>query len=123
MNQYEQLSLSNHAQLKLINYNVRSFRANAQNFLDAFNSCLPQVLVLTETWFTKNYTSDIEGYDSFHTVRPSRRSGSVSIFIDFAFENKQIEQLSYISDNIEVCTVWSKTQQDEFFIFIIFIFT
>ena len=82
INDYEQLCESNSAYLKLINYNVRSFRANAQNFLDAFNSCLPQVLVLTETWFSNNYATDIEGYDSFHTVRPSRRSGGVSIFVD-----------------------------------------
>ena len=41
----------------LINYNIRSFRQNSDNFISIFQfNCLPHCFVLTETWFTENYT-------------------------------------------------------------------
>ena len=97
----------------LINYNIRSFASNLRYFSHIVEECKPKILVLTETWFTDLYQSDIKNYDSHHTIRSNRASGGVSVFIDCEYESKKINELSFVNDEIEVCTVQCILDQDQ----------
>ena len=80
---YESFS-GNH--VSCINYNIRSFKKNIDGFLGSFsNNNYPDVLNLTETWFSEDYSEGINGYNSFHTIRKDRRSGGVSLFYQTKF--------------------------------------
>ena len=89
--------------MDILNYNIRSFNANSDSFLPIVEQAKPHVLILTETWFTENYHPSILNYNAFHSIRPNR-SGGVSVFIINELNSRKIEELSYVNDNIEVCT-------------------
>ena len=96
--------LGNH--VSIFNFNIRSFRKNIDSFMGGFSDKnYPDILNLTETWFTDSYSEGICGYDCFHTIRSDRRSGGVSLYIKSSFESRLVKELSYVSDSIEVCTV------------------
>ena len=41
---------------------------------------MPQIILLTETWFSNESVWNLEGYVSNHTIWPNRRSGG-SIYV------------------------------------------
>ena len=75
------ITQSNH--FSLLNYNIRSFHCNKQNF-EVFLESIPSkfnTIVLTETWNTA-HTSDLcflNEYNSHHTFRTANRGGGISI--------------------------------------------
>ena len=74
---YIQQCSENPSFLNIMTYNVRSFHANSDYFLSIFDEVsLPDVLVLTETWFTPDTSCDIPGFHSYHTFRST---GGISI--------------------------------------------
>ena len=91
----------------IMNYNIRSYHANFDSFSTSFEtySHYPQILVLCETWFTTNYTESIAGFNDYHVVRTSNRSGGVSVYVKSEIKSKILPNLSYVDSNIEVCTV------------------
>ena len=105
------VTLNEYAQIPkdftILNYNIRSFRANFDSFSSIFetHSHFPEILVLTETWFTNSYTESIAGFDDYHVVRSSNRSGGVSVYIKSEIKSKNIPNFSYADSNIEVCTM------------------
>ena len=96
-------SSGNH--MNIINYNIRSFRQNADSFFPIFDDKLPQIFVLSETWFTENYKADIPNFNSHHTIRPIRQSGGISVFVSNIFSSSTVCQFSYCNNEIEICTV------------------
>ena len=55
----------------LLNFNIRSFNSNFDDFA-CFVSQLaiqPDAIVLTETWFTGQFSSSITGYTGYHCNR------------------------------------------------------
>ena len=80
----------------IINYNIRSFRANFDLFSTSFEtfSQFPEILVLTETWFTNSYTESIAGFDEYHVVRSSNRSGGVSVYVKSDSKSRNIQNFS-----------------------------
>ena len=100
---------SNNLPLKILSYNIRSFRANADSFFTIFNDhSLPDILVLTETWFSNEFKSEIPSYQGYHTIRQNShasRSGGVSIFVRSSFSSKLIQNLSFSNDTIEICGI------------------
>ena len=91
--------------ISIINYNIRSFREHFDKFLCSLPSKhFPEILCLTETWFNPGETIEISGFSGFHVCRSSR-SGSVSIYVRSSLKCEFIEELSYVNDTIEVCTV------------------
>ena len=110
----------NSDKLTIVNYNIRSFRKNADTFLPILQKCCPQVLVLTETWFSKDYQSDIVNYNSHHITRTLQQSGGVSVFVRNDLNSSIVDQFSYVSENIEVCTVCIKGQTEVFFVISIY---
>ena len=89
--------------------NIRSFNTNAGeliSMMDSFSKC-PDVLVLTETWLTKDVVNmcNLEGYNAYHTVREGRRSGGVSVFCLRGSVSQKIEAVCESNDKIELCAV------------------
>ena len=84
-----------------LTFNIRSYRHNIDNFHTIFNgsNSYPEIIVLTETWFTDEYTEELEGYTSNHTVR-DYRAGGVSIMIKNTISSHNLSSLSYASNDI-----------------------
>ena len=98
-------TLNHEGTLNIINYNIRSFNRNFDAFSSAFFvNGAPDVICLTETWFSCDNTIDLPGFHGFHITR-DRRSGSVSLYIKNQHDATYVDELSYSSSTIEVCTV------------------
>ena len=93
--------------LTFMNYNIRSYNANSNSFQAMFENekAFPNVLILSETWFTPNYTENLNGYTSYHTFRSTRRSGGVSVYINDKLKSNIVTEFSFANDIIEICTV------------------
>ena len=91
--------------LNIINCNVRSYQRNCDQFLPLFDKSKPHVICLNETWFTSEYQADIPYYSSFHTIRPDRLSGGVSIFVHESITSRKLTIFSFSNDDIEICSV------------------
>ena len=74
----------------------------------------PNVLVLTETWFSPDYIDTLNTYSSFHLFRQNRRSGGVSALIKNTFVSRLINKFSFVDDDIELCTVETKINNLKF---------
>ena len=103
-------TFQNSKNLKIFHLNIRSFRAN----FDLFNSTLatlcdfPDIVCLTETWFSSDSLdiNFLDGFSSFHTVRPDNmRGGGVSIFIRDQLNAFKLPKLSICNDKIETCAI------------------
>ena len=90
--------------LFIINFNIRSFNAN----IDEFNVFLdelkikPDIIILTETWFSDCFTGSIDGFTGFHCMRRGKRGGGVSIFVKLSLSAKITEQKNEISPLFEL---------------------
>ena len=104
----------------LINYNIRSFHSNFRYFGPIVEKCKPKILVLTETWFTSEYQEDIPNYDSHHSIRTSRPSGGVTVYVDSHYDSKKVCELSYVNTDIEVCTVECKLDTEVLYVISIY---
>lgn len=93
----------------LINYNVRSFHSNGDQFQCLINSIKPSnpIIVLTETWNnTDNVVlCNIDGFQCFHTYRVDGRGGGVSIFCLDSVKTDKIHVLCKCTQIIETCVV------------------
>jgi len=91
----------------ILHLNIRSFVRNSDEFcifLERF-SVKPDVIVLTETWFTQDTISNLPGYNAYHVYRVDRRGGGASIFVKDAHRSFPVPQWSFIGVSMEVCTV------------------
>ena len=94
----------------ILNFNIRSFNANSDEFVGFVDSLirLPDVMVLTETWANDSNVDQIQiaGYESFHTMRKGGgRGGGVSVLIKNCYLCKHHVSLSYSNRNLESCVV------------------
>ena len=71
----------------------------------------PAIIVLTETWLSETNKSmcNIEGYNSYHTIRMNRRSGGVSVFVDSRLESFELEEYCISNEFMESCVVRVKS--------------
>ena len=91
----------------VMNFNIRSFNRNIDEFLLFLDNLIikPSVVVLTETWFSDNNFQNINGYKSFHSYRLNRIGGGVSIFITNELPSSEVSIMNMNNDNIELCGV------------------
>ena len=105
--------------LTLMNYNIRSFTKNSENFIALLDSLkeIPNFIIVTETWNTDITVNlcDIPNYKSIHTVRDSN-GGGCSFFYRSNFKATKIDSLSPCNDDIEVCCVSMKISNHKFII-------
>ena len=89
--------------LTLCNYNIRSFKANSEeffSFLQTINTNF-KIIILTETRFSLFEVADIEGYIGHHSTRASGGGGGVSVYCDELLVSTSINHLCMNNDNIE----------------------
>jgi len=91
----------------LFHLNIRSFNRNSDQLFVYLNqlSVKPDVLVLTETWFTCDEYAGLRGYHGYHTCREGRRGGGVSVYVRDSFKSSSISEWSFVNDSMEICSV------------------
>ena len=115
INEYN-ASLNFNNYFSILSYNIRSFDKNFDSFSCGLSpQSMPDILCLSETWFSRNITSEIPGYSGYHVTRDGR-SGGISLFTKKKFDSRFLRDLSYSSPTIEVCTVEISIQQSVFVI-------
>ena len=70
----------------IVHLNTRSFSRNFDEF-SILLDCLkwqPEVVVLSETWFSDDNCSESPGYEGYHVYRTDRGGGGVSIYVKIA---------------------------------------
>ena len=74
----------NNKRLMVLNFNIQCYDAKIDEF-SAFIDKLklkPEILVLTETWFSPMTCKEIPGYNAYHCTRPGVHDrGGVSIYV------------------------------------------
>lgn len=106
INEYNYLA-RNTNDLIVMTYNLRSFQSHIDHVHSMMHSSesYPEILVLTETWFTDEYDDTIPGFFPYHSIRSTRRSGGVSVLVKDQLSSRLWPGCSYVTNDIEVCTV------------------
>ena len=93
--------------LLIIHQNIRSFNKNFDSFSVFINSINRNIdiIVLTETWFIKDFCSSIRGFTDHHVFRPDKIRGGVSIYIRNGLICNAKRNLTFVEDGIEMCAV------------------
>lgn len=110
--------------ITIINYNIRSFRANGDEFKAMLQSldAHPEIIIPTETWLNEDESAlySIEGYNAYHTTRVDSRGGGVSIFCLREYVCHQLPTLSICTNTIESCVVRISLLDHDLYIFAIY---
>lgn len=98
--------------LSLFHLNIQSARNKFDElniFLDDFGFSF-DFLMLTETWCRSDETMDpLDGYTVYDLNRCLKRGGGVCIYAKTAFECTVIDQLTTVTNDIEILTLESST--------------
>ena len=87
----------------ILNFNIRSYFSNSDEFFAIFYELpLPEIIVLTETWFNKDNAVNLPGYNSYHTFRLAGRSGGISVFIKNTFNSHILPEICISNESIEI---------------------
>ena len=101
----ENLQLNNFENLSLIHLNIRSIKANGDNFISYLETINLKfdLICLSETWINDDdFLEDfLPGYKGFHSIRSGSRGGGVSIFVNEKFDSSMIDNLTINSEFIE----------------------
>ena len=78
--------------LFVLNFNIRSFNSNIDQFSNFIDELVikPQIIILSETWFSRNSKGNINGYTGFDCCRPDRVGGGISIFLLNSMETDNV---------------------------------
>ena len=93
--------------LLIVHHNVRSFNKNFDNLSLLLNRLERDVdiVVLSETWFTEDFHSEIEGYNGYHVFRSDKVGGGVSVYVRAELRSSFLAEHSLVTDNYEICAV------------------
>ena len=108
ISEYHQICRETPSNFKICGQNIRSFNKNFEKFSACFGEIFPEVLVMTESWFTRSNTQNIRNYNAYHTIRctdGSRGYGGVSVFVKSSFISQSIDELCFANQVIEISTV------------------
>ena len=88
------LNISTHTKnnIFILNYNIRSFNSNIDEFSTFIDELMikPQIIVLSETWFSHSFIGNLNGYTGFDCSRQNRIGGGISIFILNSLQTKNV---------------------------------
>jgi len=90
----------------IVNLNIRSYNSNSDELFIFLNQLpvKPDVIILTETWFTSDSIEDLSGYNAFHTFREDRGGGGVSVFVKSKYSCSDLPNWTYVGPNMEICS-------------------
>ena len=93
--------------LSICKFNIRSYNTNSDLFLCSLQSLRLKIkiIILTETRFALNDGRSMNGYVGCHVGRVGGGGGGVSVYYDEVLGVTKVEHLSYVNEDIEVCTV------------------
>ena len=82
----------------MVHLNACSFGPNFDKFQALFNSCnlAPDVLILSETWFTHDKPRELTCYIAHHVTRPNGCGGGNSVFINDSIKSFLNPDLSHV---------------------------
>lgn len=92
----------------IMHLNIRSASKNLDEFQVFLQSLSVDfsVIVLSETWLNSEAEwIDIPGYTSYHTIRPNRRGGGVSVLVRSNLKSSLLPDYSIQCDTFESCSV------------------
>ena len=99
------ISLNDHNFISIICQNIRSIDCNLDKLLCVFDeNNMPDVFILTETWYDGYFPTVIPGYTGYHSVRIGR-SGGVSVFVKNQIPSSKVDEHSYTNESLEICTI------------------
>ena len=99
------ISLTDKNFLSIICQNIRSMNCNLNKLLCIFDeNNMPDVFILSETWYDGFSPTVIPGYVGYHSVR-SGRSGGVSVYVKHQIPSSKIDQQSFANEFLEICTI------------------
>ena len=80
----KQLDENKSTTLSIVHLNVCSFGANFYKFRALFASCnlVPDILLLTETWFSHDSPLELDGYTGHHFTMPNGRDEGYVCFCE-----------------------------------------
>ena len=95
--------------LFIIHINARSI-VNNLDFLKILISSLhspPDIIGISESWLSEEKAdrAAIDGYKSYHVMRPSEAYGGVTFFVKNNINSHCVEKLSFVTKDIEVLTI------------------
>ena len=76
----------------------------------------PHLLVLCETWFSEPNINDLQGFQGYHTLRTIEKSGGLTVYIKSCSDSRFLPDLSFVNQDIDVCTVKISVDKLEAFI-------
>ena len=81
---FKQLDVNKSTTLSIVHLNVCIFGASFDKFRALFAYCnlVPDILLLSETWFTQDSSRELGGYKGHHVTRRNRRGGGMSVFVN-----------------------------------------
>ena len=110
--------------LMILNQNIRSFNSNIDEFLLFLNEIKSNisVIILTETWFSKDNFYNIPNFEGYHAYRSTKSGGGVSIFVHNNLYSCAIPDVTFCNDSLESCGARIKIGNNHKFINIIGIY-
>ena len=93
--------------LLILHHNIRSFNRNFAHLSLLIDdlSPRPDIIVLSETWFTENTCDEIEGYAGNHLYRTNRSGGGISIYVRIGLEIIRWYDYDIMNGDLEMCAV------------------
>ena len=106
---YDKLSETDSHQLNILHLNSLSLSNKIDSIASIFQTLKrsPDILCVTETWLqepSKDLCS-LGGFRAFHLCRTTRSHGGVSVFVANNLQVDQVENLTFITNEIEINTV------------------
>ena len=91
----------------IVHQNIRSFGHNVNEFNVLIDNLkfYPEILVLTETWFSTGTCTEILGYEGYHVHRGGRRCRGVSVFVKSGIQSYAVEEHTYVTNELELNSV------------------
>ena len=79
--EHNRISLNDNNFVTIFSQNIRSLNCNLDSFLCMFpDDNMPDIFVLSETWYNNSCPVNIPGYAEFHTIR-NGNAGGISFFV------------------------------------------
>ena len=84
----------------VINFNIQCFDAKIDEFTAFLHEIklIPEIIILTETWFSPQTCRELPGYKGYHCTRPNINDrGGISIYVH---ENLNLSLIRYSSTRL-----------------------
>ena len=108
---------NDNSSLNIIHFNIRNLITNKDELetnITLMNRT-PDVISLSETWLNASNESqvNIQGFNAYNIVRQTQHGG-VSLLVRDNLESSLIEKFSYVTTEIEICTVSVKIRNENY---------